>query len=454
MPTTRAFLQIGDAEQVRGPLPGLDVFKGDIINRFPLRIGVADILEHLHAAWPDVDLVHLHPERLHQAEGVVMGLVGCRETGHRIGQHVGAGQLQPVHRPGGDDQCMGGVESPGDADHDLVDSRGLQTLGEPLNLDVVGLIAALIPLGGVRRDVGETGVFAVEEQAFAAGIQIHFDPAEPQQGLTVGEGVPAETGLPHPILGKAVQIEVGEDHPGAVHESLRFGEKVAVFTDHGVAVPGQVRRRFPGAGRGVKIGGDAPGGLVRGQAPPVFRFPDRHVGGGEVSDHGRSGQRGKGGGRDGDPDVLAHFQEKAEMADVGNIEKKVGAERDLTLAAEADGFRKRLFGGAELAALVEFPVIGEVGFNGDPDDAAAIENDSAIEQAGVDLQGRADDEDQVEGFRLAGDPLDRAEGPLEEGLLLEEVIVGIGGQAEFGKEGENGLSGPRPRGRGEWSLRR
>ena len=58
------------------------------------------------------------------------------------------------------------------------------------------------------------------------------------------------------------------------------------------------------------------------------------------------------------------------MADVADLEQEVGAEGDLLLAAELDGFRERLFGRAELAGLVELPVIGEVGFNGDPDDPA------------------------------------------------------------------------------------
>ncbi len=48
-----------------------------------------------------------------------------------------------------------------------------------------------------------------------------------------------------------------------------------------------------------------------------------------------------------------------------DLEDQIGAEGDLLLAAEADGFRESLFGGAELAALVELPVIGEIGFNGD-----------------------------------------------------------------------------------------
>ena len=86
--------QIRDAEQVRGPLSGLDIFEGDVVNRLSLRIGVADVLEHLHAARPDVDLICLHAQRLHQAQGVAVGFFGCRKTGHRVGQDMGAGRFK------------------------------------------------------------------------------------------------------------------------------------------------------------------------------------------------------------------------------------------------------------------------------------------------------------------------------------------------------------------------
>ena len=45
----------------------------------------------------------------------------------------------------------------------------------------------------------------------------------------------------------------------------------------------------------------------------------------------------------------------------------------------------------------------------------------------------------VEGGRFADDPLDRIENSAEQGLLMEEVFVGIGGEAQFGKEGKDGL---------------
>ena len=137
------------------------------------------------------------------------------------------------------------------------------------------------------------------------------DPPELQESFPVGPRIPAEARLAHPVLGETVEIDIGPDDLGAVRKSLRFREEVAVFIDHGVTVPGQIRRRFPRPCRGVEVGGDAAGGLICGQALPVFRFSDGHVGGGEISDDGCPRQGGKAGGGDGDPDVLAHLQERS-----------------------------------------------------------------------------------------------------------------------------------------------
>ncbi len=151
-------------------------------------------------------------------------------------------------------------------------SEDFSRWAKSLNLDVVGLIAALIPLGRVRRDVGKAGIFALEEETSLDGVQIHLDPAKLEEGLPVGEGIPAEGGLAHPVLGETVEVDIGKDNLGIFRKPFRFREEIAVFTDHGMAVPGKIRRRFPGAGGGVEIGGDAAGGLVGRQALPVFRL--------------------------------------------------------------------------------------------------------------------------------------------------------------------------------------
>ena len=62
---------------------------------------------------------------------------------------------QAIHRPGGDDQGVGGVQAPGDADHDLRLADRPQPLLQAGHLDVVRLVAVLGEPGRVRRDERE-----------------------------------------------------------------------------------------------------------------------------------------------------------------------------------------------------------------------------------------------------------------------------------------------------------
>jgi hypothetical protein len=128
------------------------------------------------------------------------------------------------------------------------------------------------------------------------------------------------------------------------------------------------------------------------------------------------------------------------MADVRDFENEIRAERNTFLAAEAGGFCHGIFSGTELATLVELTVVGKIGLDGYPDDPSPVQDDPAIEETGIDLKRGAYDEDQVEGGRLASDLFDSTEDTTEKRLLVEEVIVGIGGEAQFRKEGKHGMT--------------
>ena len=90
---------------------------------------------------------------------------------------------EEIHRPSGDHQGVRGVESAGDADHDLVDPRSLQALGESLDLDVVRFIAALVPCGGVRGDIGEPCIFPLEEETPPDRFDIEGNAPEFQESV-------------------------------------------------------------------------------------------------------------------------------------------------------------------------------------------------------------------------------------------------------------------------------
>ena len=59
-------VQVGQAEQVRGPLARLHVLERHVVHRLACRERVADVAEHLLAGRPDVDLARRDAQRLHQ----------------------------------------------------------------------------------------------------------------------------------------------------------------------------------------------------------------------------------------------------------------------------------------------------------------------------------------------------------------------------------------------------
>ena len=99
------------AEEMAGALPGLDIFKGDVvkglgIGDWGLEIGgrairristiqypkcVADVPEHLHGRGADVDLVGADAQGLHQPVGIRAGSCAGGKAGHCVGQDIRAG---------------------------------------------------------------------------------------------------------------------------------------------------------------------------------------------------------------------------------------------------------------------------------------------------------------------------------------------------------------------------
>ena len=395
--------------------------------------------KHLHAALADVDFVDLHAEGLHEPVGIAVGLVRRGKPRHRVGLHAGAGIAQQIHRPCRDDESMGGIEAAGDADDDVFDPRGLQALGQPLDLDVVGLVAALVALCRVRRHIGKAGVLPGKRDAPLRDLHGEGHLPVPFGPVSEDPGVLAETRKTHPVLDEAVQVDVGKDHLRLLCESLRFGKQRAVLIGHGLAVPGQVRRRLAGTRRRIEVSRNASCRLVGRQAVAVFGFADGDVRGREVGEHRGTGQRRKARRGNGDPEVFADFDVKHEPRDVFHLEEQVRPERNIPLPAECDRLRQGILGGAELPALVILPVIRQVGFQGDSQDPAAIHDDGAVEEKRVNPERRPHDEDRVQALCLFQDKAQCFLDPLQEGFLVKEVLVGVGRKPQLREQGEKGL---------------
>ena len=235
---------VGQPEQVVGAQARLHVLERDVVDLLAAAERMADIGQHLLGRRLDVDFGGRDAQFAHQPPGILVGFVRGAEAGHRVGQHVLAIETQQVHRPASHQQRMRRIETARHTDDGALDAARLQPLRQPLDLDVVGLVAIVAQLGRIRRHVGEPLDGALQRHALVRGIEFEREGTETRHarafvGRAVGEGVVAQ-----PLLADAAEVDIGLDDDRLLGEALGLGQLVATFEDSRVAVPGEIGRRL------------------------------------------------------------------------------------------------------------------------------------------------------------------------------------------------------------------
>ena len=390
---------------------------------------MAEIAEHLDRGGFDIQFRRRHAEGRHQRPGIAFGVIGRREAGHGKREDGRARQAELVEGLGADDQRLCGVQAAGDADDHFLQAGCLHPLHQAGNLDVVGLVTILLQPSGIGGDEGEAFERAEEADICIRRVQLEADGAE-------GAGVAAAVGIEgahlQPLLRQQIEVDVGDGGLVLGRETRGFGQGGAVLEHRCLAVPGEIGGRFARSGGGVEIGCEAAGGLRPAQEFAGFRFADGDVGGRQVRQHGGSGEGrvAAGGGRD--PDVLADFRVYDQAGEVLGLEQEVGAEGDAAagnqnvaagLAVAAD----------EVAGLIELPIVGQVDFRHDAEQAAAVDGERAVVEGALVAQRGADQQQRHQLGRGFQDRGDSGFDSIEQGFLLEQVADGIAGYAKFGE---------------------
>ena len=121
------------------------------------------------------------------------------------------GIAQQIHGAGGDNERLGRVESPGDADDHFADAGALEAFHQPVHLDIVGFVATPVAYGRIAGDVGETIILALAQQPFALWqVERHADITKLADRVAVVLHALTKTRLAHAFLRQAVQIKVGQ----------------------------------------------------------------------------------------------------------------------------------------------------------------------------------------------------------------------------------------------------
>src|SRR5580704_11571351 len=139
-----------------GALARLHVLEGDVVDFLALSIRMSDVLEHLHAAWPDVYFVGRAAERFHQAARLLESTRAGGEARHRDGENFFARRAEPIHRARAYQQRMGRIDPARHSNYDALEPCRTQTRRETLNLDVENFGASLVTRRRIRWHIRET----------------------------------------------------------------------------------------------------------------------------------------------------------------------------------------------------------------------------------------------------------------------------------------------------------
>jgi hypothetical protein len=141
--------------------------------------------------------------------------------------------------------------------------------------------------------------------------------------------------------------------------------------------------------------------------------------------------------RDRHPDVFADLDMEGDGHRAGGAEQQVVAE-GRGLAGQLDVLVDDMRARDEVALLVEFAVVRQVGLRDHAQDGAAMDHNRRVVEPPADAQRGADDQDGKQLARCLDDPGDRALDFVEQGILQQQVLDGVGRKSQLGEDHDGG----------------
>ncbi len=320
-----------------------------------------------------------------------------------------------------------------DADHHVRAARGFEAAAQAFHLDVEGLIAVLVEMRPAVRDIGKAADRTDQADVREARPMLEEHVAEGRRGDPDLLGHVVEGLHPHTLAENATGVDVGDADLRLQRKTLRFGQEVAELVDHPLAIPGEVGGALAGAGGRVGVGGGGARRLRATKHVALVGLADGDVRGREVREDRGACQRARRRRRDGGPEVLADLHVEDEAVEVARVEDQVAPERYL-LAAHPDRLPEDVAAVGEPALLVVLPVVGQEALRDDAEQPAASDGQGAVVEATRMPQRCTDQEDRRQIGGRRGDVTDGGLRRVEERGLQVEVVDGVGGDTEFGKD--------------------
>ena len=232
---------------------------------------------------------------------------------------------------------------------------------------------------------------------------------------------------PAALIGQSLHVKLRDQQP-AVEPVLR--QQRAVFRDHLMGAEHHVGSGLALAGAGVHVAAQQLGGLHGYQLAAVAVLSDEVVAGRQIADDSSPRLGQPDGGRVRRPQVLANLKAQHQVRDLPAGEQDLRCKGDGLLSAQC--YRARHLGcRGELALLVKFPVVGDMGLGHHAQNLSLLDNSGAIIQLLVHAHRQAHRRHHLQipgglqhrGQRLLSTP--------QQGFLIEQVAAGIAGEPQL-----------------------
>ena len=421
-----AFLVAEIHEDLR-TFTSLDIFVGHVRH---CRI-VSDVFEVLHASLGDVDRTESHAEAVSHIDGIVLRALRRAEPRHGHGNDVGSRTVEKLERFVHDQQGERGVKATRQAENGMLDVARFETLCEASALDVEDFGAAFCTSGnGTRNERSSRDKAMLEFGYFANGFG-HCGAFKVRSTVKVLEGTFADA-----LHVQTLNVDIGIDNFGFARELVAFGKLAAVFSNDQVTTAHHVCSRFVYASGCVHVASHATCGLVEDKVTTVVSLTDKSVACGQVHDNIGPSQCKVAARRIRSPQVFTEFTTDDKFA----IQSRIAADtdevghRNITVTTEFDrhGPCKQVATTGKVAFFIELALVRQMDLRRNSLDVAILDKDCAVIEAAMDTQRSTNYENRV---YCVGKPalelFDRIDGVSEKSFLVEQVITGVPGNAEF-----------------------
>ena len=353
-----AVYHTGIVHEDLGPLPGLRILVGSIVNTGIM----ANVCKMLIDGRTDIDLLAGDTQGLHQLPGIPVGAVRSAKARHGHTIDIRSRTAKLTHGFHGYQKCQGRIQAAGNTNNRIGISNYRKPLLQSRNLDLEyghAPFHAILTGGRNKRQLFQMIQLTICPQRF---IRTVLD--SHRRDFTIQRHCILHTLILPAHTANLTQVSILHQQIIPVNLVLVFCQNTAILSNNAVTGEHQILGRLGTACRSIGIDTAADGGLMLHKTATVAPFTYHFIGSRQIQNHFCTVQALQSRGGHGCPQILTYFHAHQRTA---NAEQKIPSHWNHGIAGQAqqrsfDLIQLQILRRREPTAFIEFMIIGQIGF--------------------------------------------------------------------------------------------